>query len=78
MNLIVGEYYIKKIISRLRTHFPSDKELDLKFKIIRVLILKELESELFKENMNQVLKLKETVIMSDKSFLMDLNDRLIG
>lgn len=75
--MIVGEYYIKKILSRLRTHFSSDKELDFKFKIIRVLILKELESELYKENLNQVLKLKETIIMSDKSFLLDLNDRLI-
>jgi hypothetical protein len=77
LNLIVGEYYVKKIISRLRANFSTDKELELKMKIIRVLILKELSSELFKETLNQVIKLRESITISDRSFVEDLNDKLV-
>jgi len=47
-------------------------------KIIRVLLLKELGSELFKETLNQVLKLKENIVFSDRSFLEDLSDKLVA
>jgi len=47
-------------------------------KIIRVLLLKELGSELFKETLNQVLKLKENIVFSDRSFLEDLIDKLVA
>jgi hypothetical protein len=47
-------------------------------KIIRVLLLKELGSELFKETLNQVIKLKESIIVSDRSFLEDLSDKLVA
>lgn len=77
LNLIIGDYYVKKIISRLRANFSNDKELELKIKIIRVLILKELGSELFKETLNQVLKLRDSVIITDRSFLEDLNEKLV-
>ena len=77
LNLIVGEYYVKKIISRLRANFSTDKELELKMKIIRVLILKELGSELFKETLNQVIKLRESITISDRSFVEDLNEKLV-
>jgi len=76
LNLIVGEYYVKKILAKCRANFSSDKELELKFKIIRVLILKELGSELYKENMNQVLASIEKYKIGDESFLQDLSDKL--
>lgn len=76
MNLVVGEYYIKKILSKIRSNFASDKELELKFKMIRVLILKELGSELYKETLNQVVKLKDTYNIGDKSFVEELNEKL--
>jgi hypothetical protein len=77
LNLIIGDYYVKKIISRLRANFSNDKELELKIKIIRVLILKELGSELFKETLNQVLKLRDSLIITDRLFLEDLNEKLV-
>lgn len=76
LNLIVGEYYVKKILAKCRANFNSDKELELKFKIIRVLILKDLGSELYRETLNQVLKLRDTFKIGDESFLQDLNDKL--
>jgi len=77
LNLIVGEYYVKKILAKCRANFSSDKELELKFKIIRVLILKELGSELYRETLNQVLKLRDMYKIADESFLQDLNEKLI-
>lgn len=76
MNLIVGEYYVKKILAKCRANFSSDKELELKFKIVRVLILKELGSDLYKETLNQVLKLRDLYKISDESFLQELNEKL--
>jgi hypothetical protein len=67
---------VKKILAKLRTNFPNDKELELKFKIIRVLILKELESDLYKETLSQVNKLKDTYNIGDRSFLEELEDKL--
>ena len=76
LNLIVGEYYVKKILAKCRANFSSDKELELKFKIVRVLILKELGSDLYKETLNQVLKLRDLYKISDESFLQELNEKL--
>ena len=76
LNLIVGEYYVKKILAKCRANFSSDKELELKFKIVRVLILKELGSDLYKETLNQVLKLRDLYKISDEYFLQELNEKL--
>ena len=76
LNLIVGEYYVKKILAKCRANFSTDKELELKFKIIRVLILKELGSELYKETLNQVMASIEKYKIGDESFLQDLTDKL--
>jgi hypothetical protein len=76
LNLVVGEYYVRKVISRIRANFTNDKELELKFKMIRVLILKELGSELYKETLNSVIKLKEAYNIGDRSFVEELSDKL--
>ncbi len=52
--------------------------MELKVKVIRVLILKELGSELYKETLNQVIKIRETINISDRSFLDELNDKLVN
>lgn len=77
MILVVGEYYVKKILSKVRANFSGDKELELKFKMIRVLILKELGSELYKETLNQVVKIKDSYNIGDRSFVEELNEKLL-
>ena len=51
---IVGEFYVKKIGTIVRQTFNRDAELDLKFKIIRVLIMKAMKNDIYKENLTQV------------------------
>ena len=65
---------MRKIGNEIR-NYSYDKVLDLKIKIIRVLILKELGSDLFKETLNNVIKQRDSIIVSDRSFLEDLNDK---
>jgi hypothetical protein len=73
---VVGDYYVKKILARLRTNYSNDKDLELKFKIIRVLILKAMGSDLYKETLAQVNKLKDSTYITDRTFLEDLEEKL--
>jgi hypothetical protein len=75
--LLEGEYYVRKILSMIRKRLNDDKDLVLKFKIIRFLILKELNSTVYKEVLSQVIKLRDSYNVVDKAFLDDLNDKLI-
>ena len=52
---IVGEFYIKKIGTIVRQNFNRDSELDFKYKIIRVLIMKAMKNDIYKENLSQVI-----------------------
>jgi hypothetical protein len=61
----------------IRKRLNDDKDLVLKFKIIRFLILKELNSTVYKEVLSQVIKLRDSYNVVDKAFLDDLNDKLI-
>lgn len=54
IHMVVGDYYIKKIIPKIRKNFPKEQELELKFETIRTLILKKLKSEFYKEKLNNV------------------------
>jgi hypothetical protein len=75
--LLEGEYYVRKILSMIRKRLNDDKDLVLKFKIIRFLILKEMNSTVYKEVLSQVIKLRDSCNVVDKAFLDDLNDKLI-
>jgi hypothetical protein len=73
---VVGDYYVKKVANKLRTLFPNDKELEFKFKIVRALILKALGSDLYKETLAQINKMKESSFIGDRSYVEDLEDKL--
>jgi hypothetical protein len=61
----------------IRKRLNDDKDLVLKFKIIRFLILKELNSTVYKEVLSQVIKLRDSYNIVDKTFIDELNDKLI-
>jgi len=74
MLFIVGEFYVKKIGTIIRQNFNRDTELDFKFKILRVLIMKAMKNDIYKENLSQAMKLKDSPNISDKNFIQDLNE----
>ena len=76
--LAIGETYVKLISNKIATEFPrnSESELDLKFKMIKVVILKRNNSELHQQALNNVLdqqKKIESQIL-DKEFFNDMNE----
>ena len=79
--LAIGETYVKyvKLINnKIATEFPrnSESELDLKFKMIKVVILKKNKSDLYQQALNNVLdqqKKVESQIL-DKEFFDDMNE----
>jgi hypothetical protein len=78
LNYAEGEYYIAKIINFIEKNYSRDKEIELKFRIIQSLILKERDANLFREYLTKVNKLKDSNLnILDKSFVDDLNDKLI-
>ena len=76
--LAIGETYVKLINNKIATEFPrnSESELDLKFKMIKVVILKKNKSDLYQQALNNVLdqqKKVESQIL-DKEFFDDMNE----
>jgi len=86
LNFIVGDTYVKKILHKLRHSTQKDLELELKFKIIKALILKELHSELFTEALSKVNywliekvnELKDSYNMPDRSFMEELYENKLN
>ena len=75
--LAIGETYVKLISNKIATEFPrnSESELDLKFKMIKVVILKKTKSDLYQQALNNVLdqqKKVESQIL-DKEYFEDMN-----
>ncbi len=75
--LAIGETYVKLISNKIATEFPrnSEYELDLKFKMIKVVILKKTKSDLYQQALNNVLdqqKKIESQIL-DKEYFEDMN-----
>ena len=76
--LAIGETYVKLINNKIATEFPrnSESELDLKFKMIKVVILKKTKSELYQQALNNVLdqqkKVEDQIL--DKEFFDDMNE----
>ena len=76
--LAIGETYVKLINNKIATEFPrnSESELDLKFKMIKVVILKKTKSDLYQQAFNNVMdqqKKYEAQIL-DKEFFEDMNE----
>ena len=76
--LAIGETYVKLISNKIATEFPrnSESELDLKFKMIKVVILKKTKSDLYQQALNNVLdqqKKVESQIL-DKEYFEDMNE----
>jgi hypothetical protein len=61
---------------RSRSILVVDKELELKLKIIRTLILKELGYE-YKEYLNQVFRLRDSLKDTSDPFLESLKEKLV-
>jgi len=74
LDLIEGEHYILKM-QRARSILLIDKEIELKLKIIRTLILKELGLE-YKEYLNQVFRLRDSLKDYSDPFYESLKDKL--
>ena len=75
--LAIGETYVKLISNKIATEFPrnSESKLDLKFRMIKVVILKKIKSDLYQQALNNVLdqqKKVESQIL-DKEFFEDMS-----
>jgi len=76
--LAIGETYVKLITNKIATEFPrnSESELDLKFRMIKVVILKRTKSDLYQQAFNNVLDLQKKVESQilDKEYFNDMNE----
>ena len=76
--LAIGETYVKLISNKIATEFPrnSESELDLKFRMIKVVILKRTKSDLYQQALNNVLDLQKKVESQilDKEYFDDMNE----
>lgn len=75
----IGETYVKSIISRIANIFrETEQELELKFKIIKVIILKRTNSEIYEKALENALEIQNNLEdrIVDKEFMSDLNDEL--
>jgi hypothetical protein len=75
--LAIGETYVKLISNKIATEFPrnAESELDLKFRMIKVVILKKTKADLYQQALNSALdqqKKVESQIL-DKEFFDDMN-----
>ena len=76
--LAIGETYVKLISNKIATEFPrnSELELDLKFKMIKVVILKKTKNDLYQQSLNNILdqqkKIENQIL--DKEYFDDLNE----
>jgi hypothetical protein len=76
--LAIGETYVKLISNKIATEFPrnSESELDLKFRMIKVVILKRTKSDLYQQAFNNVIDLQKKVESQilDKEYFDDMNE----
>ena len=76
--LAIGETYVKLITNKIATEFPrnSESELDLKYRMIKVVILKRTKSDLYQQAFNNVLDIQKKVESQilDKEYFDDMNE----
>ena len=76
--LAIGETYVKLISNKISTEFPrnSECELDLKFKMIKVVILKKTKHDLYQQALNNTLDQQKKVEsqLLDKEYFNDMNE----
>jgi hypothetical protein len=76
--LAIGETYVKLISNKIATEFPrnSESELDLKFRMIKVVILKRTKSDLYQQAYNNVIDLQKKIESQilDKEYFDDMNE----
>ena len=76
--LAIGETYVKLISNKIATEFPrnSETELDLKFRMIKVVILKRTKSDLYQQAYNNVVDLQKKIesLILDKEYFDDMNE----
>ena len=76
--LAIGETYVKLISNKISTEFPrnSECELDLKFKMIKVVILKKTKNDLYQQALNNTLDQQKKVEsqLLDKEYFNDMNE----
>lgn len=73
----IGETYVKLISNKIACEFPknSENELDLKFKMIRVIILKKTKSDFYPQALNSVKDFQSKVELQiiDKDYINEMN-----
>ena len=76
--LAIGETYVKLISNKISTEFPrnSECELDLKFKMIKVVILKKTKHDLYQQALNNTLDQQKKVEsqLLDREYFNDMNE----
>ena len=76
--LAIGETYVKLITNKIATEFPrnSETELDFKYRMIKVVILKRIKSDLYQQAYNNVLDIqkKNESQLLDKEYFDDMNE----
>ena len=78
--LAVGETFVKMIGNKISHVFPrdSENELDLKFKILKVIILKRTNSDFYAQALNSVLENQNKIEskLIDKDWFKEMNEQM--
>ncbi len=77
--LAIGETYVKLIANRIGSTFrDSETELELKFKMIKVIILKRTNSDIYEKALENVLDLKKKIEdkIIDKEYIEEMAEEM--
>ena len=77
--LAIGETYVKLIANRIGSTFrDSETELELKFKMIKVIILKRTNSDIYEKALENVLDLKKKIEdkIIDKEYIEEMTEEM--
>ena len=77
--LAIGETYVKLIANRIGSTFrDSETELELKFKMIKVIILKRTNSDIYEKALENVLDLKKKIEdkIIDKEYIEEMEEEM--
>ena len=77
--LAIGETYVKLISNRIGSTFrDTEVELELKYKMIKVIILKRTNSDIYEKALENVLEFQKNIEdkILDKEFIEEMNEEM--
>ena len=77
--LAIGETYVKLITNRIGSTFrESESELELKFKMIKVVILKRTNSDIYEKALENVIEFKKKIEdkIIDKEYIEEMSQEM--